>query len=466
MGKDTAYECIECGHSQTKWFGKCPQCNKFTTAQETNAKKYSPVVSNTNKGSGFKSEVKHIQDVKQEDHPRYTTDIGEIDRVFGGGVVKGSLNLISGEPGIGKSTIILQMANIFCKYGRILYVSAEESEHQIRMRSDRLFNNPPKEVYLLNESNLEIIKDVINKINPKFLIIDSIQTIFLPEVKSTPGSVVQLRDCTFQLMDISKKLNISTFIIGHVTKDGEIAGPKVLEHMVDSVTYFEANELADVRILRSMKNRFGSTNEIGLFTMTHKGLMQVVNYSMHLSTKSDDPKPGSAMIAIMEGTRPIAIEIQSLISNTKYQIPARVSVGLDKNRLNMIIAIIEKSLDIIIGFADIYFNVVSGLKITDASNDLGVAASLLSSMHQINIPQETGFVGELTLTGEIRSVTYLESRVKELIKMGMTTIYLPRINNDLLSQFKDVNLIQVKTVKELSEILFNVKQPTKVKKVK
>lgn len=465
MGKESPkYECVECGHVQAKWFGQCPQCQKYSTAEESNASKFTPVVS-TNKGSGFKSEVKHIKDVIPEEHPRYVTDISEIDRVFGGGIVKGSLNLISGEPGIGKSTIILQIANVFCKYGRTLYVSAEESEHQIRMRSDRLFNKPPAEVYLLNESNLEIIKSVINKINPLFLIIDSIQTIFLPEVKSTPGSVVQLRDCTFQLMDISKKLNISTFIIGHVTKDGEIAGPKVLEHMVDSVTYFEANERADVRILRSMKNRFGNTNEIGLFTMTHKGLIQVINYSMYLSTKTDEPKPGSAMIAVMEGTRPIAIEIQSLISNTKYQIPARVSVGLDKNRLNMIIAIIEKSIDIVIGFADIYFNVVSGLKITDASNDLGVAASLLSSMYQLSIPQNTGFIGELSLTGEIRSVTYLESRIKELIKMGITTIYLPKLNNDVLSQFKDYNIIQVKTIKELSEKLFNVVKPvTKSKK--
>ncbi|MBE6058134.1 MAG: DNA repair protein RadA [Clostridium sp.] len=403
----------------------------------------------TIKNINIKSEPKMISTIKSSEYERLDTGIKELNRVLGGGIVKGSLTLISGSPGIGKSTILLQAANnIATNYGKVLYVSGEESEEQIKMRADRL-KVISKDIYILSETNVDIIKEHITTINPKFVIIDSIQTLFKSELSSAPGTVSQVRQCSNDIMLISKNNNIPFFIVAHVTKQGELAGPRVLEHMVDTVLSFEGERTQEFRILRTVKNRFGTTSEIGVFEMAGEGLLEISNPSAVFLEETEFQREGSVIIGIMEGTRPILIEIQALVSETKAYMPRRTAVGVDTARLNLILAVLEKKLNIPFYNCDVYVNVVGGLDLTGTFADLGLALALISSAKSkdIKLPKVL-VVGEIGLTGEVRPVSFCDRIVNEGIKMGFTSIIIPDRNKGKISVKNNVNLIGISSLRE------------------
>lgn len=405
------YICQQCGYESIKWLGKCPGCNSWNSMVEEEKQSTNKTIKNIN----IKSEPKIISTIKSSEYERLDTGINELNRVLGGGIVKGSLTLISGSPGIGKSTILLQAANnIATKYGKILYVSGEESEEQIKMRADRL-KVISKDIYILSETNVDIIKEHITTINPKFVIIDSIQTLFKSELSSAPGTVSQVRQCSNDIMLISKSNNIPFFIVAHVTKQGELAGPRVLEHMVDTVLSFEGERTQEFRILRTVKNRFGTTSEIGVFEMAGEGLLEISNPSAVFLEETEFQREGSVIIGIMEGTRPILIEIQALVSETKAYMPRRTAVGVDTARLNLILAVLEKKLNIPFYNCDVYVNVVGGLDLTGTFADLGLALALLSSAKSkdIKLPKVL-VVGEIGLTGEVRPVSFCDRIVMKV----------------------------------------------------
>ncbi|NFO69666.1 DNA repair protein RadA [Clostridium botulinum] len=439
------YICQQCGYESIKWLGKCPGCNSWNSMVEEEKQSTNKTIKNIN----IKSEPKIISTIKSSEYERLDTGINELNRVLGGGIVKGSLTLISGSPGIGKSTILLQAANnIATKYGKILYVSGEESEEQIKMRADRL-KVISKDIYILSETNVDIIKEHITTINPKFVIIDSIQTLFKSELSSAPGTVSQVRQCSNDIMLISKSNNIPFFIVAHVTKQGELAGPRVLEHMVDTVLSFEGERTQEFRILRTVKNRFGTTNEIGVFEMAGEGLLEISNPSAVFLEETEFQREGSVIIGIMEGTRPILIEIQALVSETKAYMPRRTAVGVDTARLNLILAVLEKKLNIPFYNCDVYVNVVGGLDLTGTFADLGLALALLSSAKSkdIKLPKVL-VVGEIGLTGEVRPVSFCDRIVNEGIKMGFTNIIIPDRNKDKISVKNNVNLIGISSLRE------------------
>ncbi|KEI77468.1 DNA repair protein RadA [Clostridium botulinum A2 117] len=439
------YICQQCGYESIKWLGKCPGCNSWNSMVEEEKQSTNKTIKNIN----IKSEPKIISTIKSSEYERLDTGINELNRVLGGGIVKGSLTLISGSPGIGKSTILLQAANnIATKYGKILYVSGEESEEQIKMRADRL-KVISKDIYILSETNVDIIKEHITTINPKFVIIDSIQTLFKSELSSAPGTVSQVRQCSNDIMLISKSNNIPFFIVAHVTKQGELAGPRVLEHMVDTVLSFEGERTQEFRILRTVKNRFGTTSEIGVFEMAGEGLLEISNPSAVFLEETEFQREGSVIIGIMEGTRPILIEIQALVSETKAYMPRRTAVGVDTARLNLILAVLEKKLNIPFYNCDVYVNVVGGLDLTGTFADLGLALALLSSAKSkdIKLPKVL-VVGEIGLTGEVRPVSLCDRIVNEGIKMGFTNIIIPDRNKDKISVKNNVNLIGISSLRE------------------
>ncbi|ACA55812.1 DNA repair protein RadA [Clostridium botulinum] len=439
------YICQQCGYESIKWLGKCPGCNSWNSMVEEEKQSTNKTIKNIN----IKSEPKIISTIKSSEYERLDTGINELNRVLGGGIVKGSLTLISGSPGIGKSTILLQAANnIATKYGKILYVSGEESEEQIKMRADRL-KVISKDIYILSETNVDIIKEHITTINPKFVIIDSIQTLFKSELSSAPGTVSQVRQCSNDIMLISKSNNIPFFIVAHVTKQGELAGPRVLEHMVDTVLSFEGERTQEFRILRTVKNRFGTTSEIGVFEMAGGGLLEISNPSAVFLEETEFQREGSVIIGIMEGTRPILIEIQALVSETKAYMPRRTAVGVDTARLNLILAVLEKKLNIPFYNCDVYVNVVGGLDLTGTFADLGLALALLSSAKSkdIKLPKIL-VVGEIGLTGEVRPVSFCDRIVNEGIKMGFTNIIIPDRNKDKISVKNNVNLIGISSLRE------------------
>ncbi|ABS35567.1 DNA repair protein RadA [Clostridium botulinum] len=439
------YICQQCGYESIKWLGKCPGCNSWNSMVEEEKQSTNKTIKNIN----IKSEPKIISTIKSSEYERLDTGINELNRVLGGGIVKGSLTLISGSPGIGKSTILLQAANnIATKYGKILYVSGEESEEQIKMRADRL-KVISKDIYILSETNVDIIKEHITTINPKFVIIDSIQTLFKSELSSAPGTVSQVRQCSNDIMLISKSNNIPFFIVAHVTKQGELAGPRVLEHMVDTVLSFEGERTQEFRILRTVKNRFGTTSEIGVFEMAGEGLLEISNPSAVFLEETEFQREGSVIIGIMEGTRPILIEIQALVSETKAYMPRRTAVGVDTARLNLILAVLEKKLNIPFYNCDVYVNVVGGLDLTGTFADLGLALALLSSAKSkdIKLPKVL-VVGEIGLTGEVRPVSFCDRIVNEGIKMGFTNIIIPDRNKDKISVKNNVNLIGISSLRE------------------
>lgn len=445
----TLFFCKECGYESSKWLGQCPGCRQWDTFVEE------PVVSKTLSVSARK-EIKEpvlLSDVKAETETRVVSGIGELDRVLGGGIVPGSLVLVGGDPGIGKSTLLLQMCREVVKQGRkVIYISGEESREQIKMRADRLgaFGG---ELLLLCETNLDLIEAVVHKYKPEIIVIDSIQTMYNEDIASAPGSVSQVREATGALMRLAKDIGITIFIIGHVTKEGMVAGPRVLEHMVDTVLYFEGENHVSYRVLRAVKNRFGSTNEIGVFEMLNSGLKEVKNPSEYMLSGRPVGEPGSVVTASIEGTRPILVEVQALISRTSFNMPRRTAAGTDYNRVNLLMAVLEKRLGLQLGDCDAYVNVAGGMRITEPALDLAIVAAILSSYRNISVNGNTIVFGEIGLTGEIRAVNLADQRVSEAAKMGFETCILPKANEANLKVNTGIKLIGISNIQEILQYI-------------
>ena len=445
----TVFVCSECGNESPKWLGKCPACNSWNTFYEQKIEKYT----DTNKVERkINNTPKPLNSYVGQEANRTSTGYLELDRVLGGGLVKGSLILLGGEPGIGKSTLILQLCEKVQGDGNVLYVSGEESAEQIKLRADRLEvkNN---ELMFLGETDIDVIKDAIFEMKPKLVIIDSIQTMYSEEITAAAGSVSQVREITAQIMRMCKAQQITTIIIGHVTKEGNIAGPRVLEHMVDTVLYLEGERYNTYRILRAVKNRFGSTNEIGMFEMRQEGMCEVTNPSDILITEREDNPSGSCILASVEGTRPILVEIQALTSQTVFGLPKRTANGFDYNRLAVLIAVLEKKAGLSLGNQDVYLNVAGGMKITEPAADLGIIATVASSYKNIPISQTTVVMGEVGLTGEVRRINLIEKRLKEAEKLGFKTCIIPENNKKGLKDDYKLDIIGVKNIGEMLRIL-------------
>lgn len=439
----TKWICQNCGYETAKFLGKCPDCGQWSTLVEE-VFDASPAAKNTRT---VLNDTKPclINDIEIDNSFRFTTGIEEFDRVLGGGLVQGSIVLLAGDPGIGKSTILLQTGKSICAGGRkALYVSAEESASQIKLRAQRLGVGSDS-LYIYSQTNFEAIKRQIEEIKPEILIVDSIQAVYSETVTSSPGSVSQIRECTNILMDIAKNKNITVVVIGHVTKEGNIAGPKVLEHMVDTVIYFEGDRYKSYRLLRCMKNRFGTTNEVGVFNMCDDGLHEISNPSeMFLNERTKNNTPGSVIIATNEGTRPLLIEIQALVGTTSYPSPRRVSNGIDYNRLLQILAVLEKRIGLNLSKQDVYVNVIGGLDIDEPAADLGVAMAVATCARDVCVSPDTVIVGELGLSGEIRAINNLDKRIKEAEKLGFKKIIVPESNTIKKDEFKEISVIPVK----------------------
>ena len=445
----TVFVCNECGYESAKWLGKCPACNSWNTFFEQKLDTY------TEKGVKKIKERQTPQKLNSyegKEAARVKTGINELDRVLGGGLVKGSLVLLGGEPGIGKSTLILQVCDKIQGEGKVLYVSGEESAEQIKIRADRLgINN--EDILFLGETDISIIDDTITELKPKLVIIDSIQTMYSDELTAAAGSVSQVREITSQIMRICKSQAITTIIIGHVTKDGTIAGPRVLEHMVDTVLYLEGERFFSYRILRGVKNRFGSTNELGMFEMKGEGLCEITNPSDVLISEREGNPSGSCIVATVEGTRPMLIELQALTTQSVYGIPKRTANGIDYNRLSVLIAVLEKRAYLMMGGQDIYLNVVGGIKINEPAIDLGICCVAASSFKNISIPKDTVIMGEVGLTGEVRRINMIEKRLKEAEKLGYKRCIIPENNKKFLEEKYKLDIIGVKTIEEALKVL-------------
>lgn len=441
--------CKECGYESGKWMGQCPGCKEWNTFVDEPVQK--KAVSD-NRRSGPQVEPSRLSEVSVTETERIHIGIGEFDRVLGGGIVEGSLVLVGGDPGIGKSTLLLQMCqHLVGQNKRTLYISGEESLRQIKMRAERLgaFDG---DLLLLSETNLDHVEENIRKIQPDVVVIDSIQTMFKEEVGSAPGSVGQVRETTNTLMAIAKGLNISIFIVGHVTKEGMVAGPRVLEHMVDTVLYFEGDNNATYRILRAVKNRFGSTNEIGVFEMKNDGLTEVLNPSEYMLEGMPEDEAGSVVTCAMEGTRPIMVEAQALVCQTNFNLPRRTAAGTDFNRVNLLMAVIEKRMGMRMSDCDAYVNVAGGMRINEPALDLALIAVILSSYRNRALPSRVMVFGEVGLTGEVRAVNMAEQRVAEAAKLGFTTCILPQVNKKAIS-IQGIKLIGISNIRELLEYI-------------
>ncbi len=445
---NTVFFCNECGYESAKWLGKCPACNAWNTFVEEKITKQG-----SNKGVVTKSpDPVSLKSIEQISISRISSGFDELDRVLGGGFVNGSLTLLGGEPGIGKSTLILQICDKFKTDGTVLYVSGEESAEQIKIRADRLGINKDN-IMFLGETDINNIENAIEKMEPKLVILDSIQTMYSDEITSAPGSVSQVREITARVMKMCKMKGITTVIIGHVTKDGTIAGPRVLEHMVDAVLYIEGERYFSYRVVRGVKNRFGSTNEIGMFEMRNEGMVEITNPSSVLLTERDDNPPGSVIVASLEGTRPILIELQALTSTTVFGMPRRTANGLDYNRVTLLIAVLEKIGGVNLGNQDVYMNIVGGIKINEPALDLGIVLSASSSFKNISISKDVAVIGEVGLTGEIRSVNMIEKRLKEVEKMGLKTCIIPETNKKLLKEKFKLDIIGCKDIIDAMKFL-------------
>lgn len=444
-----SFECMACGYESPKWMGKCPNCGAWNQLEEKIVHKEAAPGRGTlgKTPADDRPRATKLTTVKNSDTPRTTTRSGEFDRVLGGGIVNGSLILIGGDPGIGKSTILLQTALILAENHKVLYVSGEESLEQIKMRADRI-TEKPSDLTVFCETNLLYIHEEIKRSKPDFLIIDSIQTVFHPDVTSAPGSVAQVRESTQSIMNIAKGNNIATFIVGHVTKDGQIAGPRLLEHMVDTVLYFEGDQHHSYRILRAVKNRFGSTNEMGIFEMKAKGLEEVLNPSEIFLEERSKNAPGSAIVATMEGTRAMLVEVQSLVTPTHFHNPRRMATGVDTNRLSLLMAVLEKSEGMLMQQHDAYIKVAGGVKLDEPAVDLSVIISIASSFQNIAVRGEDCFIGEVGLTGEIRRVTKIEQRLQEAAKLGFKRAIVPASNLSGVDVPAGIEAIGVKTLKQ------------------
>ena len=443
MKEKSVFFCSECGNESTKWTGRCMACGAWNTMVEQKILKTKAAPSSSSVVSKERTKPKKLSEIELSDDVRTSTGITELDRVLGGGIVKGSLVLVGGDPGIGKSTLLLQMCETVNANSSILYASGEESQKQIKIRADRLGVRNPN-LLLLSETNLDSISSYIEECKPDLLIIDSVQTVFCPEIDSAPGSVSQVREVTMNLMNIAKGKGISVFLVGHVTKEGNIAGPKILEHMVDCVLYFEGESHHFHRILRGVKNRFGSTNEIGVFEMCGDGLKPIENPSEMLLSEMPEGACGTTVTCTLEGTRPMLAEIQALTTRTNYPSPRRTASGIDYNKLALIIAVLEKQARLSLATQDIYVNVAGGMRLDEPAVDLSVALAIASSVKNFVIPTDTVAIGELGLTGEIRSVTAIDKRVTEAEKMGFKRIIVPAGNTK--AQSEKAEIIYVKNI--------------------
>ena len=448
-GKSTVFFCQNCGNEFSKWMGQCPACHQWNTLVEEKLDKQEI------KSRKLVSDVKTstLKEVNESDEARVSAGMKELDRVLGGGIVKGSMVLVGGDPGIGKSTLLLQVCKNVCEDGlHMLYISGEESLQQIKLRANRMgeFND---NLALLCETNLEIIKGVIEKTKPDMVVIDSIQTMYDEEVGSAPGSVSQVRQSTSVLMQIAKGLNITVFVVGHVTKEGVVAGPRVLEHMVDTVLYFEGDRHASYRILRGVKNRFGSTNEIGVFEMRQNGLVEVENPSQFMLDGKPKGASGSVVACSMEGTRPILLEVQALVCRSNFGNPRRTANGCDFNRVNLLMAVLEKRLGLPLGEYDAYVNIAGGIRMNEPAVDLAIVLALVSSYKEKPLDETMICFGEVGLSGEVRSVNMVEQRVNEAKKLGFTTCILPKVSLKSVGTVDGIKIIGVENIREAVDLL-------------
>ncbi len=442
-GKTTVFFCQNCGHESAKWMGQCPGCRQWNTFVEETIEKTSVRRIQKERAAAGPVCLSSIDTAEEE---RMSTHMEELNRGLGGGIVPGSLVLVGGDPGIGKSTLLLQVCQKLSGDGRqVLYISGEESLKQIKLRAARIgsFSNGLR---LLCETNLELIRETIREQKPEVVIIDSIQTMYHEEISSAPGSVSQVREATSVLMQLAKGLGVTVFIVGHVTKEGTVAGPRVLEHMVDTVLYFEGDRHASYRILRGVKNRFGSTNEIGVFEMREAGLTEVENPSEYMLNGRPEEASGSVVACSMEGTRPILLEIQALVCHSTLAVPRRTAAGMDYNRVNLLLAVLEKRLNLRLSNSDVYVNIAGGIRISEPAIDLGVVLAVISSYKDRAIDEKVLAFGEVGLSGEVRAVSQAGQRVQEAKKLGFTTIILPQVCREQIGEVEGVRLCGVRTV--------------------
>ncbi len=455
----TVFFCKECGYESSGWLGKCPGCGQWNTFVEEKISKEPEL---KGRGASTKSTPTPVCNITAGKEQRYATGIGELDRVLGGGVVQGSLILAAGEPGIGKSTLMLMMAEKLSRDKTVLYVSGEESCAQIKMRAERLGCNSEK-LLVMSETLYSAVEEMALEIKPEFLIIDSVQTLYDETMTSSPGSVGQVREITGSLMRLAKSTGISVFVIGHVTKDGNIAGPRMLEHMVDTVLYFEGERHLSYRILRGVKNRFGSTNEIGVFEMRDTGLMEVPNPSMIMLASRPENVSGTAVMCTLEGSRPMLLEVQALVTGSEATMPRRTATGVDYNRMAMILAVLEKRCGFGFGRCEVYINMTGGIKVSEPACDLGIALALISSYSNVAIDGDIAVTGEIGLTGEIRGVSHIEQRIAEAFRLGFKKCVIPAGNKEQALNFmknwkdKSCSLVFVNTVEDCVEEVFGVK---------
>ena len=445
------YICSECGYSSLKWLGKCPNCDSWGTFEEEIDIKSTF----RNVESGDVS-ISKITDIEIEKEFRMVTPFEEFDRVLGGGLIKGEVVLITGSPGIGKSTFLLQLSQEYAKIGNVFYVSGEESPRQIKQRAERV-NVQSENLYILNDTNIEKIESVILKDKPKVVVIDSIQTLYSENVNSIPGSVTQIRETTLKIIEIAKKNEIAFYIVGHVTKDGKLAGPKLLEHMVDAVLQIEGEENNYYRIIRSIKNRYGSTNEISIFDMKENGISEVKNPSEFFISDRDEKNVGSIIVPIFEGSRVFLFEVQSLLGTPNFGMPRRTVEGYDKNRVEILSAVLSRSLKVDVNSKDIYINIPGGIDLNDRSSDLAVVFSLLSSIKGIPVSQKIAAIGELGLRGEVRKVSFIKNRVNELEKLGFVGVYLPKSHQADFEKEKINTKIKLNYISNISELVERIR---------
>ena len=453
--KSTAFFCQNCGYESAKWQGQCPACHEWNTFTEE------PVAKITGSAAVKKAAAEirpvRLSEIQTDESQRISSGMEELDRVLGGGIVAGSLMLVGGDPGIGKSTLLLQVCHNLTGTGhKVLYVSGEESVQQIKLRAKRI-GDFKDDLMLLCETNLELVRSVIEKIRPEIVVIDSIQTMYHEAVSAAPGSVSQVREATNVLMQIAKGMGISIFLVGHVTKEGVVAGPRVLEHMVDTVLYFEGDRYASYRILRGVKNRFGSTNEIGVFEMRQSGLREVTNPSEYMLDGKPENASGSIVACSMEGSRPILIEIQALVCHTNLPMPRRTTTGTDFNRVNLLLAVLEKRAGMQMSACDVYVNIAGGIRMTEPAIDLGLILALVSSYKDIAIDEKTIAFGEVGLSGEIRSVNMAQQRVQEAKKLGFETVLMPKVSMKALQKVEGIRIIGLETVRDAVQYLMRMR---------
>ena len=446
----TVFYCTSCGNESPKWQGRCAACGAWNTMEEHVER---PTPANRGKSApvGVSRTPQRLSEVDVDSEVRFSTGMGELDRVLGGGAVAGSLVLIGGAPGIGKSTLLLQICHQLCQGRRVLYISGEESERQLKLRAERL-RVDPEELFIMSETRLSDILETAGEMKPDILIIDSIQTLYNEENESSPGSVSQVKDCTMALMHISKSQGITVFVVGHINKDGNIAGPKVLEHMVDCVLNFEGDPNTSYRLLRAAKNRFGSTNEIGVFEMVDSGLIEVPNPSQMLLEGRPEGSPGTCVACVMEGSRPILAEVQALVTKTTFNVPRRTADGFDFNRAALLLAVMEKRAGTKLSVFDAYINVIGGLHLDEPAADLPVVLAVASSYRERIIPNDLVAIGEVGLTGEIRSVSHTNQRLGEIARLGFKRVILPRSGSEKLEIPSSIEVYRVRNIQEAIEI--------------